>query len=113
MRYCRFFWPDLLAVERSLATGTSAYRLARYVWGVGRGVIVRAAAMLQDMTGWVTQLHRELTDGAARESLGLMVKLATDKLGRIELIQRWYHHCYPLRASTKMAFTQFNPLLSS
>ena len=95
MRYCRSFWSDLLAVKQSLAAGISAYRLARHVWHVGRGVIVRAAALLQDMAVWVAQLHQELTDGAAVRGLGLMVKLATHKLGRVELVERWYRHHYP------------------
>jgi hypothetical protein len=95
MRYCRFLWPDLLAVKRSLAAGISAYRLARYVWRVGRRVIVRAAALLEEVNVWMTRLYRELSDGGAQRDLGLMVKLATHKLGRVELVSRWYVHHYP------------------
>ena len=95
MRYCRFFWSALVAVKQSLAAGISAYWLARHVWHVGRGVIVRAAALLRDMAVWVAQLHQELTDGAAVHDLGQMVKIATHKLGRVELVERWYRHHYP------------------
>ena len=97
MRYCRFFWPDLLAVKQSLAVGISAYRLARYVWQVGQGVIARAAALLEQVRVWMTRLHRELSDGATPLGLGLMVKFATDTLGRVELVSRWYAHHYPRR----------------
>lgn len=95
MRCCRFFWPHLLAVKRSLAAGISAYRLARYVWQVSRGVIVRAAALLGDVSVWMRRLHRELTDGATPRSLEQMVKHATHTLGRVELVERWYAHHYP------------------
>jgi len=97
LRYCRFFWPCLLALEQALATGSTPYHQAQHVWHVGWGVIVRARALLNRLTPWVEELHRELTDGGRVRGLGSMVQIITRKLGRIELLDRWYRHRYPLR----------------
>ena len=95
--YCRFFWPSLLVVRQSLASGSTPYHLAQHVWYVGRGVIVRAAALLNRLDTWVGELYREVTDGIQACELGFMVKNVTRKLGRIEFIDRWYRHRYPRR----------------
>jgi len=97
MRYCRFFWPCLLALNNALAEGSTPYHLARHVWHVGFGVIKRAAGLLRRLVPWVEGLHRELTDGAPAQTLERMVKIITAKLGHIQLLQRWYRHRYPLR----------------
>jgi hypothetical protein len=97
VRYCRFFWPCLLAIRDALASGSTRFRLARHVWHVGWGVIQRAAALLNQLLPWVTDLHQELTDGKPVRELALMVKVITAKLGRLELSHRWYRRRYPLR----------------
>lgn len=101
LRYSRFFWPCLLALGQALASGSSMYHQARYVWHVERQVIVRAAALLDRLDTWVGGQYQEVTDGAQACELGFMVKIVTRKLGRIELIDRWYRHRYPLRFSHK------------
>lgn len=101
LRYCRFFWPSLLALKQALASGSTHYHLAQHVWHVGRRVIVRAAALLDQLDTWCGQLYREVTDGVPACELGFMVKIVTRKLGRIELIDRWYRHRYPRRFSNK------------
>lgn len=97
MPYCRFYWFYLLALRDSWAGGKTSYHLARHVWHVGRVVIVRAIALLRQVGAWIEELHRELTDGWPTRQLARMVKFITAKLGRIELVRRWYHHRYPLR----------------
>jgi len=97
MRYSRFFWPCLLALRQALAIGLTPYHQAKHVWQVGRGVIVRAAALLNQLAPWVEELHQELTDGGQVRKLRFMVKIIIRKLGRIELVDRWYRHRYPLR----------------
>jgi hypothetical protein len=101
LRYCRFFWPSLLAIKKALASGSTPYYLAQHVWYVGRRVIVRAAALLDRLDTWCGQLYQEVTDGAPACELGFMVKIVTRKLGRIELVDRWYRHRYPRRFSNK------------
>jgi hypothetical protein len=97
MRYSRFFWPCLLSLQQALSTGSTIYHQARHVWCVGWGVIRRAKGELNVLTSWVERLHRELTDGKPQRDLALMVKIITGKIGRLELIERWYRHRYPLR----------------
>jgi hypothetical protein len=97
MRYCRFFWPCLIALYQTLADGSTPYHLARYVWHVGREVILRAAALLRRLCPWVGRLYREITDGNAVRDTAMMVKVVTAKLGRLELVERWYRHRYPHR----------------
>jgi hypothetical protein len=99
LRYCRFFWPCLCTLRKELSRGLSAYHLARHVWHVGRGVIVRAAALLERLGPWVASLHRELTDGKADRELPLMVKVISGKLGPVALLWRWYRHRYGGRFS--------------
>jgi len=99
--YCRFFWPSLLVLRQALASGSTFYHLAQHVWYVGRRVIVRAAALLNRLDKWVGQLYQEVSDGVQAGELGFMVKIVTRKLGRIELIDRWYCHRYPKRFSHK------------
>lgn len=98
LRYCRFFWPCLLAVKMALVDGLTCYHIARHVWQIGREVVRRAAALFDRMSTWVRELHRETTDGCGifRE-VGLMVKIITRKIGHSELSNRWYRHHYPLR----------------
>jgi hypothetical protein len=97
MRYCRFFWPCLIALYQTLAGGATPYHLARYVWHVGREVILRAATLLRRLCPWVERLYREITDGNAARDTASMVKAVTAKIGRLELVERWYRHRYPLR----------------
>ena len=97
MPYCRFCLLYLFSIKQALARGFTLYHLARHVWHVGWAVILRTATLLERFELWVVALHRELTNGAPVCELGQMVKISTMKLGRIELIQRWYRHQYPLR----------------
>jgi len=89
MRYCRFFWPCLLLVER--ATG------AKPVGEISGGVARRAAVVLTAIVSWVSELYREVTDGRAGTHLSRMVKIIVHKIGRVELSNRWYRHRYPRR----------------
>ena len=97
MRYCRFFWPCLLTLSGNLDAGVSPSHLSEQVWHVGRGVILRAAALMDRLGPWVERLHREITDGKPMRRLELMVKIIAAKLGRPELVERWYRHRYPSR----------------
>jgi hypothetical protein len=112
LRYCRFFWPDLLAVKRDLAAGKTVEHIAR-LWHVGEGVILRAQDLLSRLGLWVEQQHRELTDGKPVRAIELMVKIIVRKLGRRELTHRWYCHRYPRRFSAKWGATQFNSTCQS
>lgn len=95
--YCRFYWFYLLSVRDCLSRGSTVYHLARHVWHVSWAVLVRALALLRGMGTWVEQLHRELTDGAPAQEPERMVKSITARIGRHELVQRWYRHRYPSR----------------
>jgi hypothetical protein len=97
LRYCRFFWPYLLALNRALNEGATVYRLARHVWHVGRGVILRAAALLKSLEHWTAELHQELTGGTAANGIEGMKECICDAIGRFEFTQRWYRHRYPRR----------------
>lgn len=97
LRYCRFFWPCLLAVKMALTNGRSCYHLARHVWNVERGVIRRASVLFDRMSRWTQQLHQETTGGGSLRQVGLMVKIIAHKIGYPELSCRWYRHHYPLR----------------
>jgi hypothetical protein len=97
MRYCRFFWPCLLVLSGNLAAGVSPRHLSEQVWHVGQGVILRAAALIARLGPWVERLHREITDGKPMRRFELMVKIIVAKLGRAELVERWYRHRYPSR----------------
>jgi hypothetical protein len=113
MRFCRFFWTDLVVLKIALDAGVVApRRLAKNVWHVGKGVILRASALLKSLCAWVAVLHQELTTGKPQRDFGLMVKIITAKLGRIELVWRWYRHRYPLRFQAKENTTQFSSPLS-
>jgi hypothetical protein len=96
--YCRFFWPDLLRVEQHLLSGKSRNALAR-AWVSWWAVFKRAALLLERMRGWVAAQYREEMDGAAAEGLAPMVRTLVAKLGRVELVWRWYRHCYPGRTN--------------
>jgi hypothetical protein len=100
LRYTRFFWPGLLAIQKALTIGSTPYSLAK-VWNVGRQVIVRAAALLDQMNTWVGQLCQEVTDGGQTGELKSMVKIIIRKLGHSELVDRWYCHRYPARFTGK------------
>jgi hypothetical protein len=95
--YCRFLWANLLAVKHALGTGVSRYHLARYVWHVGRAVIVRAAAALDHMAVWLSEMYRELSDGRTAHGLERMVRFIAVTIGRLELSNRWCRHRYPVR----------------
>ena len=97
MRYCRFFWPCLLSVKGALDAGSSCYHVAHHVWHVSWAVIQRAAVLVQRLGPWVNGLHQELTNGGPARELELMVKIVTAKIGRLELVHRWYRHRYPRR----------------
>ena len=101
LRYCRFCWPSLLEVKKSLAAKLTPYHVSRYVWNVSRGVILRAAALLDRLASWIEVLHREVTNGSPAREFRLMVKIVTVKLGRIALTYRWYWHRFPLRFKTQ------------
>ncbi len=98
--YCRFFWPDLLAIKQALTFEAARNHLAQQ-WHVGRRVIMRTVALLNLLNTWVGELYQEVTDGGQARALGFMVKIVTRKLGRIEPAYRWYRHRYPLRFSNK------------
>jgi hypothetical protein len=67
------------------------------VWHIGREVVLRAATLLRRLCPWVERLYREITDGNAVRDTAFMVKVVTAKLGRFELVERWYRHRYPHR----------------
>lgn len=91
--YCRFFWPHLLRIKHTLATGLSFNNLAQF-WHVGRRVIARAATLLNRMEQWISQVHQEVSNGAKPAGFVSKVKIVMKKLGCIELISRWYTHHY-------------------
>lgn len=91
---CRFRWSDLLSVWHALAAGTNACHLARHVWHVGLGVIVRTRALLARMQLWTQARYREITDGMPGGEFETMVKHIIGKIGRLELLRRWYRHRY-------------------
>jgi hypothetical protein len=97
IRYCRFFWPCLLAVQNARTLDLTCYHIARNVWFVGQRVIRRSSALFERMRIWIEQLYREITAGGLVRQVGLMVKIITLKIGRIELSNRWYRHNFPLR----------------
>jgi hypothetical protein len=100
LRYTRFFWPGLLAIQKALAIGSTPFSLSK-VWNVGRQVIVRAAALLGRLNTWVGQLYQEVTDGGQTGELKYMVKIIIRKLGHSELVDRWYYHRCPVRFTGK------------
>jgi hypothetical protein len=104
MRYCRFYWPCLLAVYRCLSMGLSRYHLARHLWRIGWAVIARAAALKDRLISWVQEQYRELSDGKSIRQLEYMVKYMVGKLGRVEVVRRWYRHRYPRRFFYKKVF---------
>jgi hypothetical protein len=113
MRYCRFFWPCLLAVWKATASAMTDHYLAR-IWNVGRHVILRAVALKDALWSWVEKLYRELTSGGPARSIELMVKIITAMIGPDELRSRWYCHRYPQRIiRTKYTDTQFIPFAST
>lgn len=97
LRLCRFRWNDLLSVRQALAAGTSGRHLAR-VWHVGAAVIYRAQAELATMRAWIAPQHQELTNGKPARAFATMVMRVIGKIGRLELLRRWYCHRYPQRA---------------
>lgn len=98
LRYCRFFWPCLQAVWKALNDKLTPYHIATHIWKVDRSVIVRAAALQNIISTWVTKQHQELTNGCINiRSLALMVKIISFKTGRTELMNRWYCYRYPGR----------------
>jgi hypothetical protein len=101
LRYCRFFYTDLLAIQQALAIDSDPNHFARHAWHIGRRVIVRAAALLERLNTWTGQLYQEVADGRQPDNLERMVDFLIEKLSRIELIERWYRHRYPLRFSHK------------
>ena len=113
MRYCRFFWPCLLSVWASTASGVRDHCLAG-IWKVGRHVILRAVALKDSLWPWVRKLYRELTSGGPVRSLERMVKIITAIIGQDELRSRWYCHRYSRRViRTKNTDTQFIPFMST
>lgn len=97
LRYSRFFYPDLLLVKNALAIGISPYRLARYVWQVGKGVITRIAAELEKMGSWIERTHREITNGVPGRNFKSMVKHISSKLGYVDLTERYGYQRYKHR----------------
>ena len=95
LRYCRFFWPCLAALQHAPPGEGPVCR-----WNLSRGVTRRMVGMLKALTSWVEELHREVTDGRAGRELGRMVKIIIRKIGYVELSNRWYRHRYPLRFGT-------------
>jgi hypothetical protein len=96
LRYCRFFWPCLLAIWNAL-THLSMYHIAR-IWNVDRRVIAGVYALQSTIHGWVAQQHQELTNGSKTRILPLMVKIIFYKMGPAELMNRWYCYRYPKRS---------------
>jgi len=102
LHYCRFFWPCLLAVKKALVAGLTCYHLAKHVWRVGREVIRRASAHFDRIGRWTGELHREVTDGGNVRDVGFMVKIIIRKIGRCELLNRWYRHHYTSTGSAQV-----------
>lgn len=97
MPYCRFYWADLLDIHFSRLSGASLYSLAKQVWNVGSAAIRRAMLLLNILTPWITSQHQEVTNGLPARGLAQMVKIITAKLGRHQMVHRWYRHRYPRR----------------
>lgn len=98
--YCRFFWPSILSILQATTVGMNPSTLAER-WHVSRRVIVHATAVLEQMGEWFDRVHQEVCDGIQRSGFESMVKMVVHKLGRIELIHRWYRYCYPRRFPDK------------
>lgn len=101
--YCRFFWPSLLTILHATAGKMIPSTLAAR-WHVSRRVILRAAALLTQMSKWIDQIHQEVCDGLQRSGFEFMVKMVVGKLGRIQLNHRWYRYRYPRRFPGKNSF---------
>lgn len=97
LRYTRFFWPCFLMMQREMAAGETAYRQAHH-WKVGWGVIRRIRRLKDVLEPWIDRLFREMFDGLLLGStFERKVKRLIDKLGRLELVHRWYRHHYAAR----------------
>ena len=96
LRYCRFFWPCLLAVWNAL-THLSIYHIA-CIWNVDRRVIAGVAALQSIIHNWVEKQHQELTNGSKACSLSITIKIILLKIGPAELMNRWYCYRYPKRS---------------
>lgn len=100
LRYSRFYWPNLLMIINAMRGGMIPSALAKR-WHVSRRVILRAAALLDQMGRWIEQVHQEVSDGIQHCGFDSMVKRVVGKLGRIELTHRWYRYRYPARFLNK------------
>ena len=112
LRFCRFFWPDLLSLQESVAAGCSEASLAK-IWQVGRKVIQRALLFLNQLPSWIASLHQEVTNGLPTCTLTRMVKIIISKIGRSQLLYRWCKYRYPGRFFTKPGTTQINTVMST
>jgi transposase-like protein len=112
LRYCRFCLPSLLMILWSHSAEVSVYQLIK-IWGLGRGVIKRALAMLDRFASWIRELNRELSDGqpAQTESVGVTVQRLTLRVGWPEIVECWYRRHYPRRfKTTNRSATQYSPV---
>jgi hypothetical protein len=50
------------------------------------------------MRAWIAPQHQELTNGKPARAFATMVMRVIGKIGRLELLRRWYCHRYPQRA---------------
>jgi hypothetical protein len=97
MPYYRFYWQDILDIRQSLSTGLTPWFLAKMIWNVGCAAIRRLVRMLTSLIPWIESQHQEITNGLPTCGLERMVRIIIAKLGRNQLVYRWYRHRYPLR----------------
>jgi hypothetical protein len=97
LRYCRFFWPCLLAVWNQINSLSPLILAIAHTWNVGTGVIKRATELYSVIHEWVSKQYQEQCGDCKNRSLARMVKILTFKTGLADLMSRWYWHQYPAR----------------
>lgn len=97
LRYCRFFWPCLLAVWDQINALSPMIIAVAHTWNVGIGVIERAKTLHSAIHLWVLKQYQEQCNSCKIHSLALMVKILSFKTGLTDLMNRWYWYHYPAR----------------
>ena len=97
LRYCRFFWPCLLAVWTEIKSLSPMLIAISHTWNVGIGVIKRATGLYFTIHEWVSKQYQEQFDSCKIRSLAFMVKRLFFKTGLTDLMNRWYWYHYPTK----------------
>jgi hypothetical protein len=97
LRYCRFFWPCLLAVWNEIDSLSPMIIAIAHTWNVGIGVIKRAKELYSVIHEWVSKQYQEQCDDCKIRSLARMVKSLSLKTTLTDLMNRWYWYHYPAR----------------